>query len=204
MPIILIIVGIAVALGLGGFVFLAKPQDAQVEIVTPVARIEDSTASDTPSMNTPVAEPAQAVPTSTESSPKPSTNPAAVTPKPVTPAPVTPKPTPVPPVVTTPKTAYKDGTYTVTTSYLAPGRSTHNVTATLKIVNDTITESRVNYSGDDVETSAQYQSKFTQAYQTQVIGKKLDTITLSRVGGASLTTGAFNKAIAEVKASARS
>ncbi len=37
------------------------------------------------------------------------------------------------------------------------------------------------------------------AYESQVIGKKLDAIKLSRVGGASLTTGGFNDALAKVK-----
>ena len=40
--------------------------------------------------------------------------------------------------------------------------------------------------------------------KTLVVGKKLETISLSRVGGASLTTNAFNEALAEVKTKAQS
>ena len=182
MPIILIFVGIITALGVGSFVFLSKPQDTSVEVVTPVAQIENNIASNTSPTTTPVANPDLVT----------NTSPAT-----------TPEPIPIAPVSVTPKTTYKDDIYTVTTSYTAPSRTTHKVTATLKIVNDVVTEARVNFSGEKAETSSQYQNSFSQNYQSEVVGKKLDSISLSRVGGASLTTGAFNKAFVQVKAQAR-
>ncbi len=36
------------------------------------------------------------------------------------------------------------------------------------------------------------------AYETQVVGKKLEDISLTRGGGASLTSKAFNEAIANI------
>lgn len=212
MPFILIIVGIIATLGFGGFLFMKQPEDSPVTNDTPVARIEEQAAGDataTPLITiTPDTTP-EATPT--ETTPK---NPAtpSVTPTP-TPAPTpTPTPTPAPAPATTPttpapvvpKTIYKNGTYTVSTSYNAPGRSTHSVDATITIKDDIITASNVIYGGDNVNTSTEYQTKFSKNYQTQVIGKNLGTVSLSRVGGASLTTGAYNKALAEVKVSAKS
>ncbi len=191
MPIILIIVGVVAALGVGGFVFLSKPQEAPTEIITPVMRGEDST--DGEAVKVTPLEPGTVPPSSAETNL--GANPTL---------PITQPKAPTTPASTTSASTYKDGAYTVITSYLAPGRSTHTVTATLKIVNDVVTESHVTYSGDEVQASTQYQSKFSESYETQVLGKKLDMISLSRIGGASLTTGAFNKALAEVKVSARS
>lgn len=182
MPIILIIVGIVTALGVGSFMFLSKPQDTSVEVVTPVAQTGNNIVNNTLPTTTPVTDPDLVT----------NTSPAT-----------TPKPIPVASVSVTPKTTYKDDTYTVTTSYTAPSRTTHKVTATLKIVNDIVTEARVNFSGEKAETSSQYQSSFSQNYQSEVVGKKLDSISLTRVGGASLTTGAFNKALVQVKTQAR-
>mgnify|MGYP000950687822 CR=1 FL=1 len=57
------------------------------------------------------------------------------------------------------------------------------VTLTLK--GDIVTASSITYGGDKVGESSQYQNRFMNAYQAQVIGKKLDSIKLSRVSGAS-------------------
>lgn len=202
MPIIMIIVGVIAAVGFGGFFFLQNNSDKTVAIEAPVARIENTTTIDTDATTPPSVKPV----TETDSNSAPATPQSSSTPaKPmVTPKPV-PAPTPTPAPVVTPKTVYKNGTYTVTASYVAPGRSTHDVIATVKIVDDVVTESRVTYGGDvDVETSNQYQAKFTRSYQSDVVGKKLDNISLSRSGGASLTSNAFNKAVAELKVNAKS
>lgn len=193
MPIILIIVGVIAALGLGSFVVLSKPDESTITPETPVARVEDTTDTDTSVSTDPDIVPE----TDTDGTAKP------VTPPPTTPSAVPAKPIPAAPVAVVAKTAYKDGTYTITASYTAPSRTTHDVTTTLKIVNDVVTESQVNFSGEKAETSSNYQSRFSQNYKSEVVGKKLDNITLARVGGASLTTGAFNKALVQVKAQAR-
>jgi len=99
---------------------------------------------------------------------------------------------------------YANGTYSASASYITPGRSTHNVNVTLTLANDIITDTKVTFTGDENRTTSGMQSKFTAAYQTLVVGKKIDDLSLSRVGGASLTTGAFNKALEEVKISAQS
>jgi hypothetical protein len=170
MPLILIIVGIITALGVGGFLFLQTPESDITLIEAPVARVEETTTPDT----TP------AVDTNSETSATTGTAPVDDT------------------------SIYANGTYDASATYTTPGRSSHNVNITLTLTGDVITASNVTFTGDDNKTSAGLQTKFAAAYQTQVVGKKIDDVSLARVGGASLTTNAFNQALAEVKASAKS
>jgi hypothetical protein len=100
-------------------------------------------------------------------------------------------------------TVYADGVHQVTTEYRAPGNARHTVAVAMTLANDVVTAVSITYGGDTVAASKNYQSKFDNALPAQVIGKKLDGIALSRVGGASLTTGAFNNALAQVKTVAR-
>ncbi len=197
MPVILIIIGILVALGFGGFLFMNGPTDSAVTIVTPVTRQTDATTSPTDVTDTP---------TDVSSTSVTDTKQATTTPVPSTPTPTlkqvaTPAPMPASAV---PVTVYKNGVYEVTTTYIAPGRSSHNVSARFIIENDIVTLADIDFSGENVKTSTEWQAKFTAKYQAEVIGKKVDAISLSRIGGASLTTNAYNKALAEVKSSARS
>lgn len=157
MPIILIIVGVIAALGLGGYFWESRKSDA----VTP----------------TPIVE---TVPTSTAQTPT---------------APTT--------TTTSTETAYKDGVYTAAVNYNAPDRMSHPVTLHLTIVKDIVTASDISFGTEAVGATADYQKKFTAAYKTQVIGKSLDSINLARVGGASLTSNAFNEAKAKVAAEAK-
>lgn len=97
---------------------------------------------------------------------------------------------------------YKDGTYTTTTTYQTPARAEYSMEVTLIVANNTVTDSQIVYSqGAEKDPNAQ---RFDAAYRTEIIGKTLDTISLSRVGGASLTTGAFNKALETIKTDAQS
>ncbi len=97
---------------------------------------------------------------------------------------------------------YKDGTYTTTTTYRTPKQDEYQLEVTLIVANDTITDSQIVYSqGAEVDPNAQ---RFDAAYRAEVIGKDIDTLNLSRVGGASLTTGAFNKALEAIKTDAKS
>ena len=194
MPIILIIVGVIAALVVG-FIYTQNQSGTSIEVDAPSIRVEETTPARATSIVTnPEPEP-QPEPTETR---EPVTSPAP------TPSAVTTNPTPTTPTAVAAKTAYKNGTYTVTTTYVAPSRTTHEVTATVQILNDVITEAKINYGGEAHQTSSQYQSRFSQSYQSEVVGKKLDSISLTRVGGASLTTGAYNQALTQVKTQARS
>lgn len=108
-------------------------------------------------------------------------------------------PTPTP---TTPANGYKDGTYETSVTYLTPVRSQYKLDVTFTVAKDVITAADVAYSqGAEKDPNA---AKFEAAYKAQVIGKDIDSLNLSRVGGASLTTGAFNNALVAIKTDAKS
>lgn len=99
----------------------------------------------------------------------------------------------------TPDTALVPETVTGSANYFTPARVEHKVTVILTLEGNVVTDANVLYN--DLETySDPNQELFDTAYQPLVIGKTLDQISLSRVGGASLTTNAFNDALAKIKA----
>jgi hypothetical protein len=99
-------------------------------------------------------------------------------------------------------TDYQDGTYTTNVTYITPKRATYGMNVSLTLNQDIITGATIVYTdGAEKDPNA---AKFEAAYKTQIIGKDIDTISLSRVGGASLTTNAFNDAVANIKADAQS
>lgn len=79
-------------------------------------------------------------------------------------------------------------------SYTTPARLTHTIEVALTLNGDLVTDVAVNYN-DGAGPANDHQKRFDAAYRTQVVGKTLDNISLSRVGGASLTSGGFNKAV---------
>ncbi|MEY2664938.1 MAG: hypothetical protein RLZZ480_43 [Candidatus Parcubacteria bacterium] len=98
--------------------------------------------------------------------------------------------------------SYKDGSHVTKVTYMTPARSEYALDVTLVLENDIVTDAQVTYSqGAEKDPNA---AKFDAAYRTEVIGKDIDAINLSRVGGASLTTGAFNNAVANIKNDAKS
>jgi len=89
-------------------------------------------------------------------------------------------------------------------NYLTPARTAHIVALTLTLSGDTVTDAVVLFDGN--ASAGQYsndnQARFDAAYKEQVIGKRLGDISLSRVGGASLTSRAFNEAVAQISQNA--
>ncbi len=99
-------------------------------------------------------------------------------------------------------TDYKDGTYETDVTYLTPVRSEYAANVSLTLSKDVVTGAKVTYSnGGKKDPNA---ARFNASYKAEVIGKDIDTLNLSRVGGASLTTAAFNKALVSIKAEAKS
>ena len=99
---------------------------------------------------------------------------------------------------TTPATSeYKDGTYAATGAYSTPGgRETIGLEVTLAdgVVQDaTLTQNAM--TGEAKE----YQARFASGYKSQVVGKSIDEISLSRVAGSSLTSAGFNDALDQIK-----
>ncbi len=94
-------------------------------------------------------------------------------------------------------TAYNNGSYTASQSYVI-GRGTSTVSATVTVENDVITVVRfANIVGDP--ESREYIGAFEGAIQPKVVGKRLADVSVSRVGGASLTTNAFTQVITKIE-----
>ncbi len=88
--------------------------------------------------------------------------------------------------------------YVAEASYFTPRRVEHDIGVTLELDGTTIVDANVTYDGGAAGTPQH--SSFDNAYAAEVIGKDVNTIELSRVGGASLTSNAFNEAVAEIRA----
>lgn len=102
---------------------------------------------------------------------------------------------------TTSVRTFKDGTYTATGSYSTPG-GRESVTVTVTLKSDIVTE--VNTTGSATRgDSAEYQSAFLSGYKSQVVGKSISSISLSRVAGSSLTSDGFNKALDSIENDAK-
>ena len=97
---------------------------------------------------------------------------------------------------------YKDGTYTATGSYTTPGGG-ESIGVSLTIANGEITDASVTQhaSGGEAE---QYQEAFASDFKSEVVGKKLSEVSLSRVAGSSLTPIGFNNAVATIRSEAAS
>jgi len=95
---------------------------------------------------------------------------------------------------------FTDGTYTAPASYFTPRRTKHDMDITLTIVDDIITAAVITYDGGVAQTPIH--SRFDEAYRAEIIGQPLEQVSLSRTGGASLTSGAFNEALVEIKTQA--
>ncbi len=182
MPIILVVIGLIAAVSLGGYFW--KSHEIEENAITPVVTTTTPVTS-TPSETTPTETPVETKPVTTPTETKPAVTPS----EPVT-APVT-------------KTTYKDADYSVKVAYNAPDRLEHGVTVKLTLKNDIVTASDVIFDPSQGAT-ANYQKGFAAAYKIQVIGKTLDSINLARVGGASLTSNAWNNAKAQIAAQAKS
>lgn len=90
-------------------------------------------------------------------------------------------------------------TYFSRGEYLTPARTNHTIDVTLTLAGDVVTDASIIYD-DGAGFSNPHQERFDGAYKAQVVGKRLDEINLSRVGGASVTSRSFNEVIAEIEA----
>ena len=97
--------------------------------------------------------------------------------------------------------AYKDGTYKSSGSYQSPGGN-ETVDLTVTLAGGVITGTDL-VNHPSTRDAQDYQSRFIGGYKSLVVGKKIDTISLSRVAGSSLTSGGFNKALSQIKSDAK-
>lgn len=102
-------------------------------------------------------------------------------------------------VTSTSSAATKNNTYAATIEYRVPASEQNTMTVNLTVQNGTVTEAEFKNITKSPQ-SVQYGARFINSYKAEVIGKKLSDINLSRVGGASLTSNAFNAALTAIKA----
>lgn len=93
--------------------------------------------------------------------------------------------------------AYQDGTYSATGSYVSPGgRETIDLTVTIEdgiITSTTLTADEASGEARD------YIQRFASGYESEVVGKSVNDVELSRVAGSSLTSNGFNDALDQIK-----
>ena len=98
---------------------------------------------------------------------------------------------------------YKDNTYNEAVSYEAPS-GTENVNFTFTVKNDTITALDMSSNASGSRQSQRYQQMFLDGILGQVVGQPISSLgQFDRVNGSSLTTPAFNEAVAKLKADAK-
>jgi uncharacterized protein with FMN-binding domain len=96
---------------------------------------------------------------------------------------------------------YKDGTYSAASNYYVPsGNESIKVTLTLK--DGVVTDSSIQNSEGDHE-SARYQQDFASVYKKYVVGKKISSLQLGVIAGASDTTQGFATALSQISAKAQ-
>jgi len=96
---------------------------------------------------------------------------------------------------------YKDGTYTADGSYQTP-ETVEKISVAITVSQDTVT--KVEVTGDpQASETKHYQAQFIGGISAQVVGKKLDDISVSRVSGSSLTSKGFNQALATIRTEAK-
>lgn len=100
-----------------------------------------------------------------------------------------------------PAGGYKAGTYSADGAYTNPaGPSSIGVQVTLES-DGVITAVQVTPQSS-TEPSRTFQGIFAEAVKPEVVGKKIDELSVSKVAGSSLTSGGFNAAIEQIKAEA--
>lgn len=96
---------------------------------------------------------------------------------------------------------YKNGTYTATGSYNTP-ESTETIKVTVTLNSGTVSDVSVQQEPNNPQ-SGEYQAQFRSGYKALVAGKDIDSVSLSRVSGSSLTSIGFNDAIEQIKDQAK-
>jgi uncharacterized protein with FMN-binding domain len=89
---------------------------------------------------------------------------------------------------------YKDGTYSSTITYSVPKGATNTLAVTLSISGGKITVVDTANTIEDRE-SQEYVDSFSSRISSSVVGTTISDAYVGRVGGASLTSNAFNNAL---------
>lgn len=95
---------------------------------------------------------------------------------------------------------YTDGTYTAQGDYVSPAGPS-KITVEITLADDVVTDVVVTPLATE-GNSVQFQGQFADGIAAVVTGKDIDTLSVSRVGGSSLTSGGFADAVEKIKAEA--
>jgi len=95
--------------------------------------------------------------------------------------------------------ANKNNTYSATVTYRVPSPEQNTISIQITLDKGVVTDVEAKNIANSPQ-SVQYGTRFMSSYKTEVVGQKLNDINLSRVGGASLTSNAFNAALTAIKA----
>lgn len=104
-------------------------------------------------------------------------------------------------VAVNPNATYKDGKYSAVGSYTSPGGQ-EKITIDITVKDGVVTDTSATSGAIDPQ-GEQYQSQFISGYKSEVIGKKLSTLSLTRVSGSSLTPKGFNDALEQIRTQAQ-
>jgi uncharacterized protein with FMN-binding domain len=96
---------------------------------------------------------------------------------------------------------YKDGSYSADGNYVSPN-GTETVGVKLTLAGGAVTDVEITPHPSNSNTR-KFQGEFAGGIKSQIVGKKLDEIKVSKVAGSSLTSGGFNQAVAKIKAEAK-
>lgn len=96
--------------------------------------------------------------------------------------------------------SYKDGTFSADGNYKSPN-GTETVGVELTLASGAVSDVKITQHPSNPNTR-KFQGEFASGIQAQVVGKKLDEINVSKVAGSSLTSGGFNRAVADIKTQA--
>jgi uncharacterized protein with FMN-binding domain len=95
---------------------------------------------------------------------------------------------------------YADGDYSAEGDYVSPaGPST--VLVEITIQNDSVAAVTVTPEQTD-PTAKGFQTQFANGIADIIVGRDIDILAVTRVGGSSLTSGGFNDALEKIKAEA--
>ncbi|WP_427006886.1 FMN-binding protein [Pseudarthrobacter sp. H2] len=97
--------------------------------------------------------------------------------------------------------AYKDGTYSADGNYVSPN-GTETVGVELTVAGGAVSDVKITAHPSNPNTK-KFQGEFAGGIKSQIVGKKLDEINVSKVAGSSLTSGGFNAAVTKIKSQAQ-
>lgn len=95
---------------------------------------------------------------------------------------------------------YADGAYSAEGEYVSPAGPS-KILVEITIQNDSIAAVTVTPEQTD-PTAKGFQTQFANGIADLIVGRDIDILDVSRVGGSSLTSGGFNDALEKIKAEA--